>query len=167
MSRETEPVDPPATRSGRALVVAGVVAGGLFVAYLALGMPGMDHGPTDAEGSMASMESMDHEAMEYAALSVDEFAAQMSEGAFVVNVHRPYAGEIDGTDAFIEFDDIAGDRRLPAEPDTPILLYCKTGRMSAVAAEALVTSGYTDVAHLEGGMEAWESAGRPLRRQQS
>jgi len=166
MSNGVEPVVQPTERSGRALVVAGAVAAAAFVAYLALGMPGMDHGPSDAGGSMASMD-MDRGAMGYASLSVDDFAARLSQEAFVVNVHRPYEGEIDGTDAFIDFAEIVGDPRLPADTDTPILVYCKTGRMSAAAAEDLVDAGYTDVAHLDGGMEAWEAAGRPLLQQPS
>jgi rhodanese-related sulfurtransferase len=34
--------------------------------------------------------------------------------------------------------------------------------MSTIAGEALLRAGYADVAHLDGGMVAWESAGRPL-----
>ncbi|MCZ7537225.1 MAG: rhodanese-like domain-containing protein [Acidimicrobiia bacterium] len=79
-------------------------------------------------------------------------------------MHTPYAGEIDGTDAFIPFDEIAGDRRLPADRTAPIALYCESGRMSAIAAEALLAAGYTDVADLDGGMQAWEAAGLPITR---
>lgn len=164
MSDEVDPAGPPAQDSGRALVVAGAAVLVLFLAYLVLGMPGMDHGPSGDEGSMASM---DHGSMTYASLSAGDFETRMSEGAFVVNVHRPYEGEIDGTDAFIDYDEIVGDRRLPSDTDTPVLLYCRTGRMSATAADALVGAGYSDVAHLEGGMEAWEAAGMPVLRQQS
>jgi rhodanese-related sulfurtransferase len=159
---EIDPAGAPVHRSGRALVIAGLASLALYVAYLAAGMPGMDHGPSGDEGPMASM---DHGRMGYASLSSEDFASQMSQGAFVVNVHRPYEGEIDGTDAFIEYDEIGGDGRLPADTDTPILLYCQSGRMSAVAADALVDAGYTDVAHLDGGMEAWKAAGMPLARQ--
>lgn len=170
MSDEVDPTGRPAQHSGRALVVVVVAAAALFLAYLVLGMPGMDHGPSGDEGSMASMESMesmDDASMTYASLSVDDFDARISQGAFLVNVHRPYEGEIDGTDAFIDYDDIVGDRRLPSDPDTPILLYCETGRMSATAADALVNAGYTDVAHLEGGMEAWKAASKAVLRQRS
>ena len=114
------------------------------------------------------MASMDHASMTYESLRVGDFEARMAQGAFVVNVHRPYEGEIDGTDAFIAYDEIVGDRRLPSDTVTPILLYCQTGRMSATAAKALISAGYTDVAHLEGGMEAWEAAsrGRPAALQE-
>jgi len=166
MSITPDPGSPQAKRSGRALVAVGLVAGALFVAYLVLGMPGMDHGPARDEGSMAPMASMDHGDMEYASLSPEDFATEMSQGAFVVNVHQPYEGEIDGTDAFIGEDEITADRRLPSDTEAPILLYCETGRMSATAADALVRAGYADVAHLEGGMEAWEAAGMPIVDQQ-
>lgn len=93
----------------------------------------------------------------------DDFAARMDDpDAFVVNVHIPYEGEIDGTDAFIPFDEIEGDDRLPEDRDTEILLYCKSGRMSAEAAQTLLDESYTDVVDLDGGMNAWEDSGREL-----
>jgi len=154
-----EPDDAPTRHGGRALALVALAAGALFVGYLVLGMPGMDHGP--AEGG--SMASMDHASGMYASLSAEDFAARMSQGAFVVNVHEPYEGEIDGTDAFIAYDEIAGDRRLPSDTDTPVLLYCRSGQMSVTAADALVRAGYRDVAYLDGGMDAWEAAGMPIR----
>ena len=91
------------------------------------------------------------------------FAERMThKGATVINVHIPYEGEIDDTDAFIPFDKILGDSRLPKDKHSEILLYCRTGRMSEEAANALHDAGYTNVAHLEGGMRGWEAAGRKL-----
>lgn len=92
-----------------------------------------------------------------------ELAAMLRAKDFtLVNVHVPYAGEIEPTDAFIPFDTIAlRSADLPAT-DQPIVLYCQTGRMSAIAAETLVKAGYTDVWDLAGGMEAWTAAGLPL-----
>lgn len=80
----------------------------------------------------------------------------------LVNVHVPYEGEIEPTDQFIPFDTI--ESRLADLPatDQRIVVYCKTGRMSAIAAEALVKAGYTDVWDLAGGMEAWKGAGQLL-----
>jgi rhodanese-related sulfurtransferase len=83
--------------------------------------------------------------------------------ATLINVHVPYDGEIDGTDLFIRFDQIAGRTAdLPAK-NQPIILYCRTGRMSAIAAETLVGLGYTNVTELAGGMEAWTASGLPLQ----
>jgi len=83
-------------------------------------------------------------------------------GATVINVHIPYEGEIDQTDAFIPFDKILDDSRLPTDKNSEILLYCRTGRMSEEAGNTLHKAGYTNLSHLEGGMRGWEAAGRKL-----
>ena len=145
------------TRSEKGARVPLVVVGlGVLVvaviAYATLAMPGMDHSPTASMGSMV------------VAVGVEDFAARLrAPSAFVINVHVPDEGTIEGTDARIPYDRIAGHDQLPTDKGQPILLYCKTGRMSATAATALMESGYTDVVHLDGGMDAWRDSGRPLR----
>jgi rhodanese-related sulfurtransferase len=42
-----------------------------------------------------------------------------------------------------------------------VILQCRTGGRSALAADALQKMGYTNVAHLDGGIQAWIAAGRP------
>jgi len=85
------------------------------------------------------------------------------EDFFFVNTHIPYEGEIEQTDAFIPYDQTEESLALfPADRDAKIVLYCRSGRMSAIAAEALADLGYTNVWDLEGGMIAWEEAGFPL-----
>ncbi|MBI4151157.1 rhodanese-like domain-containing protein [Candidatus Woesearchaeota archaeon] len=83
---------------------------------------------------------------------------------FVLNVHTPYEGEIAGTDAFIEdWEHIANHRdQLPADKDAPILVYCRSGRMSTSAVQQLQELGYTNINHLTGGMNAWKDAGLPI-----
>lgn len=48
--------------------------------------------------------------------------------------------------------------------DTPsqIILYCRSGNRSGVAAHDLLKAGFTDVAHLDGGLLAWKAAGYPM-----
>ena len=80
-----------------------------------------------------------------------------------VNVHVPYEGEIAETDAHVPFDQVAQQiARFPAERNAKIVLYCRTGHMSRIAAETLVRLGYTDVWDLVGGFEGWKRAGFPL-----
>lgn len=93
------------------------------------------------------------------------FARAIADPARVtVNVHVPYEGQLDGTDVAIPYDTIGpGAAGLPADRRTPLAVYCRTGRMSAIAVARLAAMGYTDVVELTGGMVAWESAGLPIR----
>jgi rhodanese-related sulfurtransferase len=81
----------------------------------------------------------------------------------LINVHIPLAGNIAGTDRSIPYDQIGQNLALlPGDKNARIVLYCRSGRMSAIAAEALVKLGYTDVWDLKGGTAAWEQAGLTL-----
>jgi rhodanese-related sulfurtransferase len=153
--------DTATGRPGKVIVGALVLGAALVGIYLATGMLGMDHGAsTDNAGPM---ETMDHNATASMRLDPAAFAARLARpSVFVVNVHTPYEGEIDGTDAFIPYDDIVGAGRLPADKDAEILLYCRSGRMSELAMVALQRAGYTNVVDLAGGMKAWEAAGMPM-----
>ncbi|MBI5949463.1 MAG: rhodanese-like domain-containing protein [Chloroflexi bacterium] len=92
--------------------------------------------------------------------AVELDAMLKAEDVPLVNVHIPYEGELAGTGAFIPFDHIAEELdQLPADKSAKIVLYCRSGRMSTEAAQALVLLGYTNVWELGGGMIAWEKAG--------
>jgi phage shock protein E len=83
---------------------------------------------------------------------------------FLVNTHVPYQGDIAATDASIPFDRTRAEiRRFPADRSARIVLYCRSGRMSDIAARELVKMGYTNVFNLDGGMNGWETAGFPLK----
>ena len=51
---------------------------------------------------------------------------------------------------------------LPA--DRPLLVVCHLGGRSGAVAGYLIRAGRTDVVNVAGGMDAWESAGLPVRR---
>ncbi|MFP5252206.1 MAG: rhodanese-like domain-containing protein [Actinomycetes bacterium] len=96
-------------------------------------------------------------------LDPDEFAPLLDDpGVAVVNVHVPYEGELPGTDALAAYDRILEWEGLPQDRDATLALYCMSGNMSRQAASALVEAGYTDIRELDGGMLAWQEAGRDL-----
>ena len=45
-----------------------------------------------------------------------------------------------------------------------VVLYCRSGRRSQIAAEKLAAATGTPAVHLEGGILAWESADQPVVR---
>lgn len=60
-----------------------------------------------------------------------------------------------GVEAFAErLDDL--------DPDATYAVYCRSGSRSGVAVDQLVSAGFDDVAHLGGGIGAWQSAGGPV-----
>ncbi len=43
-----------------------------------------------------------------------------------------------------------------------IILYCASGGRSALAVTTLKEMGFTNVAHLDGGLKAWKDSGKPI-----
>lgn len=97
-------------------------------------------------------------------VSPKQLAQMMKNKNFVlINVHTPYEKEIEKTDTFIPFDQIvANSASLPKNKTAPIILYCKSGRMSQEAIATVRKLGYTNVRHLAGGMDAWQKSGGRL-----
>lgn len=98
-------------------------------------------------------------------MSIDELADIMADDDrtyAVVNVHIPYEGEIEGTNANIAFNDIDALTEALPDKNAPIVLYCRSGNMSEQATRNLVELGYTQVYDVPGGMNAWQSSERSL-----
>ena len=48
--------------------------------------------------------------------------------------------------------------------DTPLLVVCQTGARSASACSQLAKLGFTKTHNLDGGINAWRTAGLPLKK---
>jgi rhodanese-related sulfurtransferase len=104
----------------------------------------------------------------YQNITSDELNAMLKNKDFVfVNVHIPFAGNIANTDLSIPYDQISIPENLsqfPDEKNAKIVLYCRSGRMSKIAADELVSLGYTNIWNLTGGMVEWEQAGFEIEK---
>jgi rhodanese-related sulfurtransferase len=120
--------------------------------------------PADAAAQSDDTEASGDGSAGYTTLDSVQLATMLQNGDFFfVNVHVPYEGEIEGTDALIAFDKIADNLdKLPADKSAGIVLYCRSGRMSQIAAQELSRLGYTHVSHLAGGMIDWQKSGREI-----
>jgi rhodanese-related sulfurtransferase/nitrogen fixation-related uncharacterized protein len=100
----------------------------------------------------------------YKNISTKELAVMLDNKDFtMVNVHIPYVGDIEGTDASIPFNEIADNLdKLPEDKSSKIVLYCQSGNMSAIAADTLSQLGYTNVYDVTGGMIQWQKDGNTL-----
>jgi phage shock protein E len=140
------------TSPARALVVVVVLL--LIGSACAADPPAPAPAPAPADASPARL------------LDAPSFEQTIADNpaAPVVNVHVPYEGHIPGTTDFVAYDGIGEWAGLPAERDRLLVLYCRSGNMSAQAARTLAGLGYTNLVDLEGGMHAWTASGRSLAR---
>jgi rhodanese-related sulfurtransferase len=97
-------------------------------------------------------------------ITPDALASMLEKKDFtLLDVKTPYVGEIAGTDLYIPYTDLtARATQLPADKGAKIVVYCRTGNESAVAAQTLIDLGYTNIDNLDGGMTAWTASGRQI-----
>jgi rhodanese-related sulfurtransferase len=102
----------------------------------------------------------------YIDISVAELQGMLAKKDFkLINVHIPFEGNLPDTDLSIPYDQIDKNLAyLPADKNAKIVLYCRTGHMSTIAATTLVKLGYTNIWNLVGGMQAWEAAGLTINK---
>ncbi len=135
----------------RLLFLVGAVA--LLVSACARSAPNLEPGREVAVGGQS-----------YQVITVTQLKSMLDSKDFLlVNVHIPYAGEIRGTDLFVPYNEIEQNlSKLPSDKSARIVVYCRSGNMSSIAAKTLTRLGYTNIRDVDGGMIAWEKEGYPL-----
>jgi rhodanese-related sulfurtransferase len=94
--------------------------------------------------------------------SREEVEKLVADGAQLVDVradHEWEAGRIAGA-THLPLAELA-ERTGEIEKERPVVLYCRGGNRSTMAAEALAAAGF-DAAKLDGGVVGWDEAGLPL-----
>jgi len=116
------------------------------------------------DGPAVDLLSLPTNANGYRNATAEQLASALAKKNFtLVNVHIPYAGDLPNTDVSIPFNNIEANlSKLPADKNAPIVVYCRSGSMSAVASKTLVGLGYTNVVDVNGGMVAWQQIGGKL-----
>ncbi len=137
----------------------------LLSAAVACGSDGAKDEVTGGSPTAVVGEVVETEAGSYINASPQELSSMLDNKDFtLINVLSGYVGEIEDTDLFIAYDELAARRDdLPAESDAKIVVYCRSGASSAAAAQTLLGMGYTNVWNLDGGMLAWVEAGYELQ----
>ena len=92
---------------------------------------------------------------------------ELGEEIFVLDVRRPdeyAAGHVEGA-VNIPVHDLAKHiDELPDDPDTLIVVYCRSGVRSMFATSALLVLGYNKVYNMPGGFMAWQDAKYPVEK---
>ena len=103
-------------------------------------------------------------------LSPDQVAEEVALGAVLVDIrdaeeriaNGSIPGAVHASRGMLEFhaDPTSPYHRDELDPSKRTILHCASGGRSALAADTLKSLGYTNVAHLEGGINAWKSEGK-------
>ena len=106
-------------------------------------------------------------------LSPDQVATEHERGGVLLvdlreaeerSLRGTIAGTVPAPRGMLEFyADPACEDHLPGfDPTGRTILFCAGGARSALAVQTLRELGYTNVAHLDGGLTAWTAAGRAV-----
>ncbi len=109
-------------------------------------------------------------------LSVEEvFAERKGGNALLVDIREAeelaatgmIQGAVHAPRGMIEFyaDPASPYHRSEFDPGARVILYCASSGRSALAVKSLQELGYTNIAHLDGGLKAWKAASLPLQVQ--
>ena len=110
----------------------------------------------------AQVENLDVETVERELASGDAVLIDLREADELANGRIP--GSVHVPRGMLEFraDPTSSYHQQPLDPAKRVILHCASGGRSALAAATLQSMGYDDVAHLDGGFNAWKDAGKPV-----
>ena len=127
--------------------------------------------PTDTNSATASTskESAEKTMTKVTDVTIDEASSLIaSDPALVVlDVRTPKEFDEGHIAGAINVDFLADDfAQRVAELDTGAhyLLHCKSGKRSTGALEVMEKEGFTNIAHMNGGFDAWKAAGQPVEQ---
>jgi rhodanese-related sulfurtransferase len=108
------------------------------------------------------VENLDVEAVERELASGDAVLIDLREAEELANGRIP--GSVHVPRGMLEFraDPTSTYHQQPLDPSKRVILHCASGGRSALAASTLQSMGYSKVAHLDGGFNAWKDAGKPV-----
>jgi rhodanese-related sulfurtransferase len=106
-------------------------------------------------------------------LTVEQAAEEIERGdALLVDLREPeerqeqgaIPGAVHAPRGMLEFwaDPTSSYHRAEFDSNRRVILHCAGGGRSALAADTLQQMGYANVAHLDGGFNAWKAADRPV-----
>jgi len=105
-------------------------------------------------------------------LTPEQVADEVGAGAPLVDLREPAELDANGMipeavhapRGMLEFyaDPTSSYHRPAFSPEKRVILHCASGGRSALAAKSLQEMGYANVAHLDGGINAWKAAGLPV-----
>jgi rhodanese-related sulfurtransferase len=75
-------------------------------------------------------------------------------------------GAVSAPRGMLEFwaDPSSPYHRAEFDPNRRTILHCASGGRSALGARTLQQLGYGNVAHLDGGLKAWQEQGKPIEK---
>jgi rhodanese-related sulfurtransferase len=108
-------------------------------------------------------------------LSPQQVASDLAKGnVLLVDIREPdereqngfIEGAVSAPRGMLEFyaDPTSPYHRQELDPQKRVILQCASGGRSALAAMTLKQLGYSNVAHLDGGLKAWTEAGQKVSK---
>ena len=105
-------------------------------------------------------------------LTPDQVEQEVNAGAVLIDLREPgelaengtIPGAVHAPRGMLEFwaDPASSYHRPEFDPSRRVILTCASGGRSALAAGTLRQLGYENVAHLDGGLNAWKESGKPV-----